>query len=714
MARQRFYAGGSFRLLAGSLCPHGCGGFHIRGGFHIKNARGVSLGGDMKQGGGGKAEMDRILRQELSQLLDSPLFSRSPVQSRLLRYLVEYRLQGNLPPPKAYAIATEALGRPADFDTSVDSYPRVMVGRLRALLERYYSERAWVHRLRIPQGSYEVVVQYRAAPPSRSGDMRAANPKAIGAWQDDQGGRPKADGPGATSVAAVHARTQGAAGSTGAGSTGNAVDGGAGGGYDALTALLLPMPILPDRPRTRWGRLVAWLDDILPQPHALRRWTMIVAAVCLAAMLGGVAALLANWYGKQGNGVDIIRPLETAKGWVPMPLVAVRVVAADKQDPVMVSLANAMAAHMRDGARRFEMLSLLAGTSDSSAARRDRPHERGDYLVDVVLTRIPKGQVDAAVMVHRLADQRSIWSHHFVVAATDAPDFSALDPAISQIAGNYGVIVRDQTGHLADDYRAGFPCLAQFQRLRVARQRDGMDKIGQCLSDNLVTSPRDPLALSAQSYWLYETAIGHGMDEKAQAKQANKEEGMRHAAAAYAANPSSPQAAFAQAWAYFSAGQCTEMLSMGHRAVDGNDLDADMLGRLANMYQFCGRAEEADHLSSRALFLDPAFPARPMVTRAFLSLQQGKPQEAIKQLEGLANIQAVEADYHVIQAVAYGQLGMKTNAGAQWRQLIALAGMAENARAEEVLRHFHVADIIVRREVMMLQDAGVVPLRTAD
>src|SRR3546814_7384700 len=46
-----------------------------------------------------------------------------------------------------------------------------MVGRLRSLLDRYYADTPWVHRLRVPQGSYEVVVQYRSAPPSaRSAD----------------------------------------------------------------------------------------------------------------------------------------------------------------------------------------------------------------------------------------------------------------------------------------------------------------------------------------------------------------------------------------------------------------------------------------------------------------------------------------------------------------------------------------------------------------
>ena len=115
-------------------------------------------------------DTDRIIADELEQLLASPLFVRSPVLSRLLQFLAEHRLQGGRSAPKAYAIATEALGRSADFDPAVDSYPRVMVGRLRSLLDRYYADTPWIHRLRVPQGSYEIVVQYRASPPSRPGD----------------------------------------------------------------------------------------------------------------------------------------------------------------------------------------------------------------------------------------------------------------------------------------------------------------------------------------------------------------------------------------------------------------------------------------------------------------------------------------------------------------------------------------------------------------
>src|SRR3546814_13372142 len=94
----------------------------------------------------GSGDSDRIVAEELERLLASPLFARSPVLSRLLRFLADHRLRGGRSVPKAYAIATEALGRSADFDPAIDSYPRVMVGRLRGLLDRYYADIPWTHR----------------------------------------------------------------------------------------------------------------------------------------------------------------------------------------------------------------------------------------------------------------------------------------------------------------------------------------------------------------------------------------------------------------------------------------------------------------------------------------------------------------------------------------------------------------------------------------
>ena len=49
----------------------------------------------------------------------------------LLRYLVNEEIEGRGASIKAYAIARDVMGRPADFDPSTDSIVRVEVVRLR-------------------------------------------------------------------------------------------------------------------------------------------------------------------------------------------------------------------------------------------------------------------------------------------------------------------------------------------------------------------------------------------------------------------------------------------------------------------------------------------------------------------------------------------------------------------------------------------------------
>src|SRR3546814_19788837 len=98
----------------------------------------------------GSGDSDRIVAEELERLLASPLFARSPVLSRLLRLLADHRLRGGRSAPKASAIATEALGRSADFDPAIDSYTRVMCGRMGGLVDRHCGDITWTHTLRLP------------------------------------------------------------------------------------------------------------------------------------------------------------------------------------------------------------------------------------------------------------------------------------------------------------------------------------------------------------------------------------------------------------------------------------------------------------------------------------------------------------------------------------------------------------------------------------
>lgn len=98
------------------------------------------------------------IERELRRIFDAPRFKHAPVMCGLLSFLVQQTLAGEGDRLKAYTIAVDALGRDADFDTRIDSYPRVQVGRLRKVLDDFYDEygSATGLRLHIPKGAYIV------------------------------------------------------------------------------------------------------------------------------------------------------------------------------------------------------------------------------------------------------------------------------------------------------------------------------------------------------------------------------------------------------------------------------------------------------------------------------------------------------------------------------------------------------------------------------
>ena len=96
---------------------------------------------------------------ERDRLLSDADFARSPSMCKLLRFLVDYKLSGNDIPLKSYTIATDALGRDADFDTQTDSYPRVQMGRLRRMLDNFYLRKGGENRLSIAPNKYEIILE---------------------------------------------------------------------------------------------------------------------------------------------------------------------------------------------------------------------------------------------------------------------------------------------------------------------------------------------------------------------------------------------------------------------------------------------------------------------------------------------------------------------------------------------------------------------------
>lgn len=103
----------------------------------------------------------------LADVMGAGVFGANSRQPRLLRYLVQSELEGDGERLKAYAIATEALGRGEDFDPTTDSIVRVEVNRLRQSLAHYYATEGADARLiiEIPKGQYRPTFTMSPAEP---------------------------------------------------------------------------------------------------------------------------------------------------------------------------------------------------------------------------------------------------------------------------------------------------------------------------------------------------------------------------------------------------------------------------------------------------------------------------------------------------------------------------------------------------------------------
>lgn len=127
--------------------------------------RGSAMAGSAGQAGERAAPPDAgAVRAELVQILAGPGFAASRQNAALLTYLVEETLAGRAGRLKAYTLATEALGRAADFDPQADASVRVAVNRLRRTLDAHYGAagRMAALRIRILPGSYAPL--FEAAP----------------------------------------------------------------------------------------------------------------------------------------------------------------------------------------------------------------------------------------------------------------------------------------------------------------------------------------------------------------------------------------------------------------------------------------------------------------------------------------------------------------------------------------------------------------------
>jgi serine/threonine-protein kinase len=105
------------------------------------------------------------MEAELSVVLSSKSFAKSTRLKRILEYIVNRSLAGDVGALKEYTLGLEVFDRGASFDPSSDPIVRVEASRLRRRLYAYYATEgaANAFQIHIPRGAYVAAVRARQA-----------------------------------------------------------------------------------------------------------------------------------------------------------------------------------------------------------------------------------------------------------------------------------------------------------------------------------------------------------------------------------------------------------------------------------------------------------------------------------------------------------------------------------------------------------------------
>src|SRR5262245_17783996 len=132
------------------------------------------------------------IRTELTRILASPDFAASHQLASFLQYIVAESLAGRGDRLKERTVARGALGRDASFDPRLDCVVRVVAGKLRRALERFYSQQGaadplWID---VPKGSYSPLFHRRAMQPTVSHSEPGGDASGVKPTTSNGNGRP--------------------------------------------------------------------------------------------------------------------------------------------------------------------------------------------------------------------------------------------------------------------------------------------------------------------------------------------------------------------------------------------------------------------------------------------------------------------------------------------------------------------------------------------
>jgi hypothetical protein len=118
-----------------------------------------------------------LVRNQVERLLSHPLFQNSKRYSSFVKFIVSHTLSGEHDSLKERIIGIEVFGRPASFETSMDSIVRVTATEVRRRLTLYYSEAEHEQELRIELPTRSYIAEFTLPPPPKEASAAPPEPK---------------------------------------------------------------------------------------------------------------------------------------------------------------------------------------------------------------------------------------------------------------------------------------------------------------------------------------------------------------------------------------------------------------------------------------------------------------------------------------------------------------------------------------------------------
>jgi hypothetical protein len=397
-----------------------------------------SIGGEPMRAG-----WNELLESELSNILASGHFDKSPTLQRLLIYLVSETIRGG-EKLKSYVVAVDGLGKDPQFDSHTDSYPRVQVMRLRKMLEGYYARRRPLQDMciHVPAGSYEVKLARPAMAYPEIFDRLATT----GSGETTNAARtPHVRAPGPISFRP----------------------------HDSV----LREPTLPEMSAERTG-----------SPRT-RLWVVSLISILFIAIIGYMAAM-----GEAAGDKDAVAaPSVTA----PMLILERPVAAANSHSQNIANEAYAKLADSltRSWAVRLSLTETAASSQAASASYHlaiqvGEPRENGQ----IVYLRLTEGQ-----------NAELIWSTS-IPLDPEKTLADNLGKSVAQLAGPFGVIATRETAKADGDYSRGYTCLLGYMEYLNAKKSELLAPLSTCLSQPIGTKRLDAVRLALQSFHIVTTA----------------------------------------------------------------------------------------------------------------------------------------------------------------------------------------------------------------